>query len=210
MASTKGKKKDPSTLTPQQAHNAKMGHIHRDVAQSSALVKANPLPALAADFTTLMTQAKDHAGFGLQAVAAMTAMKDLTPEQTVILHDYTKSVEDAVSETEKFARARVLNYALEHGEVFGDKGLSRQFKVGNRLQKVTVNKSGLEAKTVEAAIRAKELDPGKYMTVTQVYTLNDMTRQLLIHDGHFTEDELTALEQKPTYRVERSKEVSDD
>lgn len=213
MSNPKTKK---SQLTPQQAQAKKMGHIKRDVAEASALAVQNPLPALALDFPGAMAQAKEHVGFGLQALTAATALKDLEPQEVLALHDYTKSVEDAVEETGKFARARALILKDSMGTPIGANGESYEVRAGGMAKRFIVQKTGLNPKVVQAGLQAKQLTLTKYMDSEQVYFIRkshsgeDMTRQLLLDDGVFTADELKTMEYEPSYRVERSKEVSDE
>lgn len=183
----------------------------KEVAQASSMVVQKPLNALATTFPKAMEQAKEHIGVGLQALTAATAMKDLAPQDVLTLHDYSKGVEDAVGETVKFARARALILKDELGTPMGN-GLSKEVKVGNLTKRFIVQKSGLDPKVVEAAIRAKDLSVTKYMDPDTKYILkqNDLTRKMLIDDGVFTADELKTMEYEPQYRVERSKEVTDE
>lgn len=196
-------------VTPEHVQKAK--NI-KEVADSSEMVVAQPLNALATTFKEALTNAKEHIGVGLQALTAATAMKDLQPVDILTLHDYTKGVEDAVDDTCKFARARALILKDSIGVPFGANGLSREVKVGNLVKRFTIQKSGLDPKVVEAAIRAKDLSVTKYMDPDTKYVLkqNDLTRKMLIDDGVFTADELKTMEYEPQYRVERSKEVSDE
>lgn len=194
----------PATKGTEQAQ--KMGRIKNEVAQASALVKAQPLNALATTFKEAIYNAKNYIGVGLQNLTAAVAMKDLSPADLASTHTYIKSTVDAVEEAGKFARARVLEVVLRSGEAVGDSGKSRALDLGNGFeQRVTIQKSGIDPKKFEAALRAKQAVVSKYMAqvITFVMLEGAQSADRALQDGVFTQGELDALNYEPSYRVDR-------
>lgn len=209
-SNTKQTKK--ATPKPAPAHVAKASNIRREVGQGrpSSITKANPMNGLATTYKEAMVTAKNHFEQGFQALTAAVALRDLTPPELASVHDYAKSLDDALSETTKLARARVLAIALEKGVPVGEKGLSRELDLGNGMvQRITIQKSGTDPRKFEAALRAKQANPAKYMDTVIQFKLKDGTssEDMAMADGLFTPDEVKAMEHEASYRVDRTKEV---
>jgi hypothetical protein len=201
-----------ATSRPAPEHVAKAANIRREVGQGrpDSITKQSPLNALATTYKEAMTSAKNHFEAGFQALTTAVALKDLTPPELASVHDYAKSLDDALSETTKLARARVLSLCLEKGQPVGDSGKSREIDLGNGMvQRITIQKSGTDPKKFEAALRAKSVAVAKYMDTVMTFKLKDGTgsQDLAVADGVFTPDELKALEYEETYRVDRTKEA---
>lgn len=193
-------------------HTEKAVNIRRDVGQGrpGSITKVEPMNALATTYKEAMVAAKNHFELGFQAITAAVAMKDLGSHELATIHDYAKSLDDALSETTKLARARVLAVALEKGSPVGEKGLSRELDLGDgRVQRITIQKSGTDPKKFEAAVRAKQAPVSKYMAVVETWKMLDGTasQDRALADGLFTADELKALDYEESYRVERTKEA---
>lgn len=206
-APARAKRPPPPGAGTEQAR--KMGRINQDVAKASSLVAANPMNALATTYPEAMKQAKEHIGFGMQALTAAVAMKDLSDQQLAQTHAYIKSTGDAVDEAGKFARARVLDAALKRGNAIGATGGSRELDLGDGMvQRVTLQKTGIDPKKFEAALRAKNAPVGEYMATVVTYVMleGNQSADRALSAGIFTAGELEALKYEPTYRVERMAE----
>lgn len=197
--------KKPTVSNPEVTKNK---NIKNEVANPAALAPLPPLDANNLTYPQAVSIAKEYIRTGLQAYTAAVALKDLQPEQVVSLHDYGATLVDAVEEAKKIARARVLDIALRLGQPVGDKGLSRELRLGGVVQRITIQKSGVDPKKFEAALRAKQATLTKYMEQVVTYKHSATGVQAALDDGIFTADELKAMEYEPTYRVERSKEAN--
>lgn len=187
----------------------KAKNIRRDVAQASSLVVKEPLNALSMTFDVAVVRAKEYIGAGLQALTAAVAMKDLTPPDLSSLHTYIKSTGDAIEEAGKFARARVLDVVLAQGAAIGESGKSRELDLGNGMvQRITIQKTGVDPKKFEAALRAKGATVTKYMATEVSYSMleGNQSQDRALQDGLFTQGELDAMNYPPSYRVDRMTE----
>lgn len=203
---TTKKTKVPEALLKQQEQAKKMSNIRKDV----ALAVKSKVDGLSLTFDKALSTAKEAMALGFQNLTAAIAMKDLTPMETVQVHDYSKSLADAIDEAGKLARSRVLELTLRTGQPVGEAGLSRELKVGGLVQRVTIQKSGPDPKKLEAVLRAKNAPLTKYMEQVVSYKLSDTGVKAAVDDGVLSLDELKAIEYEPSYRVERSKEAKDE
>lgn len=201
--------------TPSVAKNpevAKAADIRRTVGMGNpetGLAKA-PVNALNLTYDEAVTKAKEYTATGLQYLTAAVAMKDLTPVQLSKIHEQAAATFDAVEEAKKLVRGRVLEVVLASGAPVGSKGLSRELALGGGMvQRVTIQKSGLDPKKFEAGLRAKNVAVGRYMDTVTSFKLKEGTgsSDIALADGVFTMDELKALEYEPSYRVDRPKEA---
>jgi hypothetical protein len=208
MSKTKAGTKSKGSSTAKNPEIAKHADIRRTVGAGALALK--PVVALDITYDEAMQNAKEYSAVGLQYLTAAVAMKDLTPTQLSKVHEAAAATFDAVEEAKKLARGRVLEAVLDKGTPVGSKGLSRELNLGLGLvQRVTIQKSGLDPKKFEAALRAKNVTVGRYMDTVTSFKLKEGTgsADMALSDGVFTADELKALEYEPSYRVDRPKEA---
>lgn len=193
------------------AQNVKMGQIRQTVGvgnPETGLAKT-PLNALATTFKEAVDQATQHIALGLQGLTAAAAMQNLAPAELSKVHDMAAATMDAVDETKKIIRARVLEVVLAKGEVRGEKGLSRVLDLGNGMvQPITIQKTGTDPKKFEASLRVKGATIAKYMDQVVSFKMKEGTgsQDLALADNVLTYDELQTLAYEPSYRVDRAKE----
>lgn len=193
------------------AHNVKMGQIRQTVGVGNPEtgLATKPMNALATTFKDAMAQATQHIALGLQGLTAAAAMMNLEPAELSKVHDTAAATMDAIEETKKLVRGRVLDVALAKGAPVGDSGLSRELDLGNGMvQRVTIQKSGTDPQKFEASLRAKNVVLAKYMNQVITFKMKDGTgsQDLALADNILTHDELQTLAYEPSYRVDRAKE----
>lgn len=153
--------------------------------------------------------AKTQIANGMQMLTACVAMQNLTKEQVRDTFDYVKGVEDALEDTAKLARARVLSNALKYGKPTGTTGDSRRIEYEDgTYQLAKATKTGIDPKKWEAQLRAKNAPVQKYMAQVITYKMPtdfDAVKQA-IDDEVMTQEEADACKYDPSYAVERSKE----
>ncbi len=175
----------------------------------TALSVTKPINGLAINFDDALAKSKILLADGLQQLTATIAMRDLKPVQIREMFDYAAGLNDAIDEAKKFARARVLDFIIQNGEpVKEGAGSKRIVYPDGRTQLAKLQKSGVDPKKFEAALRAKAVDVSKYMVPNVTYKLPedfDGPKQA-IDDRIFSEDEVTALNYEPSFALERSKE----
>lgn len=194
------------------AQNVKMGQIRQTVGVGNPETRlvAKPMNALATTFKEAVDQATQHIALGLQGLTAAAAMQNLAPAELSKVHDMAAATMDAVDETKKIIRARVLEVVLAKGEVRGEKGLSRVLDLGNGMvQPITIQKTGTDPKKFEASLRVKGAIIAKYMDQVVSFKMKEGTgsQDLALADNVLTYDELQTLNYEPSYRVDRAKEA---
>lgn len=168
-----------------------------------------PYVAALATYDSAMKEAKQLFGQAMQRLTAAVGMPNLNSVQLAQVHNYASICLDALEDTKKNARARVLSHCLEHGVPVGASGQSRELDLGEGfVQRVTVQKSGTDPKKFEAMLRARNVSVARYMDTALTYKLKQGTasEDLAVEEGLVTMDELKALQYEPSYRVDRIKE----
>ncbi len=200
--------KVPTTIKPK-----KLSRTEPDSIQDVAIAVTQRVDGNKLSFDSALPEARTQIADGLQKLTACVAMKGLEPIQVRELFDYSKGVEDAVKEASGFARARILDLALRLGEASGATGESRKLIYPDgRYTLAKAQKTGIDPKKFEAALRAKQIDVTRYMVAEVKYKLPsdyDGPKQA-IDDGIFTADEVEQMAHEMSYAVERSKEGKGD
>lgn len=116
----------------------------------------------------------------LTQLAVILSQDDLAPETLAscmaVIRDANKALTDGL---EKQAKVRMIALLKEKGSKKTDKG-SLELEAGGWSIVMQPYRTGLDPKKLEGVLRAKGIDPAKWMTQTISYAVNtDKARQLL-------------------------------
>lgn len=196
-AAMKGQPARPGTVTDTNKQIRQVG---------KAITK--PIDGTVMNYEAGLTAAKQRLADGLQQLTAVIALQNLSITELSELHDYGTFLTKAVEEAGKLARARTLAYMEENAERTESGGLKLVLPDG-RVKEARPQRTGLDAKLVEAALRARSLSVDQYMSKTITYHCNETTAQRLVDDKAFTQDELKNLEHRAAYALQKTKSPKD-
>lgn len=112
-------------------------------------------------------------GFVLQLKALSAVMSTpLTAPQKVELYDTLKDTSDGMKKLTDAAKALVVEEASKAGELVGDKG-TKVARIGGFIAEVRYTGGGMDDKKLEALLRAKGIEPKKYMTEEVSYSVSE-------------------------------------
>ncbi len=131
------------------------------------------------------------------ALTAAKTVKDIAP-----LTDMLATAKEDVDALHKIARSKVLTILEKDGESVGESGTVAVEAEGWRLE---ARRQGgfLEAKKVEAALRAKNIDPKKYMVAEVTFSVDDDLMLKAVKDKVFHKYELELLKRATTFAMQR-------
>lgn len=116
---------------------------------------------------------------------------------------WTKRLED----TEKISKGMLIEYLKANGQQTTDKGSLGVTVAGFSIE-ARPHRTGLDAKKVEALLRAKELSVDALMDKDIRYMVNESRLQLAITEGVLTADELETCKYELSYALQPIKKVS--
>lgn len=143
---------------------------------------------------------KQYLSIMQQLSQALTVAKE--PEQLAVLADVLAVVQEDVEALKDGVRMRVLAALEKEGEVVGDNG-TRVLERGGWKLEARRTGGGMDPKKVEGALRAKSIDPSKYMQPEVTFSVEPALLEKARLDGVFTQDELELLRRKVTYALQR-------
>jgi len=139
----------------------------------------------------------------LAAASLILSQENLPAPVLAETFDMLKGYEDAVSDVAGVARGKLLDMLKEKGS--GESSL--KLTVGDWELSARPRKTGLDAKKLEAVLRAKGIDPTNYMTTKVTYEVDPTRAPLLIADGKLTQAELDTCVPPIEYNLMRPKKV---
>jgi hypothetical protein len=142
---------------------------------------------------------------GFKALAGLLAT-DQPPEVLSQVFDTLKEWSSNISDLEKNARTRLLEAIQEKGEVKTEAG-SKTLEVGGWLLELRPQRGGYNAKKVEALIRAKGLEPKRYMVQEVIYKLDTELLNQAVAQAALTPAELETCKDEQTFALQRPKRV---
>lgn len=161
------------------------------------IVKA--APAALAPSDTMQKAGADY----LTAASLILSQDNLPVPVLAETFDMLKGYEDAVSDVAGVARGKLLDLLKEQGS--GESSL--KLTVGGWELSARPRKTGLDAKKLEALLRAKGIDPTNYMTTKVSYEVDPARVPLLTADGKLSQAELDTCVPPTEYNLMRPKKV---
>ena len=161
-------------------------------------VKPGPTPARLKDAYT------STLGSLARALTAAKTVSEVAP-----LSDILATAKEDLEALYKVARSKVLTLLEEQGEVNPESGTQTLEAGGWRLE---ARRQGgfFEAKKVEAALRAKNIDPAKYMQQEVTFSIDEDKLALAVKKKVFTQDELELLKRGTTLAMQRPVRVQEE
>jgi hypothetical protein len=169
----------------------------KTVAPVTAITKAKPAALAPAE---VMTKAGNEY---LTAASLVLSQTNLPTPVLVETFDQLKGYEDALADVVGVARGKLLDIIKEQGS--GDSSL--KLTVGGYEVSARPRKTGLDAKKLEALLRAKGIDPSSYMTTKVTYEVDPPRAEALVQLGKLTQDELNTCIPPLEYNLMRPKKV---
>lgn len=166
-------------------------------AKPTSIVPAKPTALAPAD---IMTKAGSEY---LTAASLVLSQTSLPTPVLVETFDQLKGYEDAVADVVGVARGKLLDIVKAQGS--GDSSL--KLNVGGYEVSARPRKTGLDAKKLEALLRAKGMDPAAHMTTKVTYEVDAAKAEVLVGMGKLTSDELNTCIPPLEYNLMRPKKV---
>jgi hypothetical protein len=145
----------------------------------------------------------------LTAIADAFGGGEIIPEKLAQGWVLVKQIEDQVERVVKTAKQQVETYIRTAGTKVTDAGTLRAV-VGNIQLEARPTRTGRDPKKVEALIRAKNMDPAKWMDEERSYKVNDGKLADAVKAGKLTHAELEACRYELTYAIQKPKPVGED
>lgn len=115
----------------------------------------------------------------LTQLATILSQENLPPDALAAVMSIARQAKDVIEDgIEKVAKIRLIEVIKRHGKATTDKG-SMGFNVGGWHLGMQPYRTGVDPKKLEGMLRAKGIDPAKWMVQTISYSLNaDKVTQL--------------------------------
>lgn len=137
----------------------------------------------------------------LKGFAALLST-DLQPNELAEVLSSIRHLSKGLSNgVEPIAKKRLVTFLKETGDVITDKG-TKEAIIGGWKIRMKPYRSGIDAKKLEALIRAKGRDPANYMTTEVSFSVSDLGLQKLQEKGIATEDELETCKYDESWTLE--------
>ncbi len=132
-------------------------------------------------------------------------------EQGAATHSVVAALASSLEDIKKALRDRMLDAIRTLGKRVTDKGTLLLTVDGWELE-ARPTRTGVDAKRLEAALRSRGVDPGKYMQATIGYKVDNTKLQYAISDGVLTVEEIGACsyEQDQSYSVQPPRRVGNE
>lgn len=137
------------------------------------------------------------------AIAQMLS-DDLAPQEVATIFQQLKDWEKVLADLNKNCRARILERVQAEGRVTTDNG-SKQLVVNGWVLEARRNGGKVQGAKVEALLRAKSIDPAKWMDQEVSYSLNEGKLQLAVDKKVLSTDELKTCESAESWAVQTPK-----
>lgn len=163
--------------------------------KSSAIVVTNPKQALERidESRRLVNHALQNLATTLTGVVMPEA---LAPALTTI-----RETEKTLEGLGGVAKSLTIHILKDAGElVEGTKGTYR-YVIGDDVLSMRPTRTGTDPKKLEAWLRARNLEPSKYMDATVTYKTSELGTQQLLKEGQLTHDDLEELEYDESWAV---------
>jgi hypothetical protein len=165
--------------------------------------KVTALASRSAAPTALVAQAESSINEGLKALAVGVTL-DLAPRDQGLILTQLRSWDKTLKTIEGLLKKRVIEFVKTKGHITTEKGSMGAEADGLQFE-IRPYRSGLDPKKLEALIRAKSLDPAKFMDTTVTYSLSvDEMKQRRLKAA-FTEAELEAAIYDESWTVQTPK-----
>lgn len=142
---------------------------------------------------------------GFKALAKYLSTPLTKPEMAEVF-DQLKVWEEDFEALAKNARDSILALIKADGQKVTDTGTLR-LEVGGWKLEAQPQRTGYDAKKVEAFLRGRQMDPANYMDAEITYKVNPGKLLVLIQSGKLSEAEAETLKHDLSYRVIRPKRV---
>jgi hypothetical protein len=139
--------------------------------------------------------------FALAAQRMGQAMSVIQDEQVPAAIAVLRRLAGGLEENTERLRERALLYLNVHGQQVTEKG-TVEAKVGGYTLRAVPMRNGVDPRKLEAALRAKKLNPADWMIPTITFKLDQFRLSKLMVAGHLTEEDLKAIQYDKTYRIE--------
>lgn len=121
------------------------------------------------------------------------------------LKSWTKRMEDV----EKISKGMLIEHLKAHGKATTEKGSLSAHISGYQVE-ARPWRTGLEAKKVEALLRAKELSVDTFMDKDIKYLVNETRLASAVDQGYLTNDELDTCRYELSYALQPIKKVGNN
>lgn len=142
------------------------------------------------------------------ATIAATLSLDLTPGVLSDLFFHIKDWERNLESLAKNGRDRLLTLVLEKGYEATESGTRRVEIEGWELE-ARPRRTGVDPKRLEALLRAKQLDPAKYMATEVKFVLSEEKLRQALEDGAMTNDELQTCAYPLEFNLQTPKKIEE-
>ncbi len=154
-----------------------------------------------------LTHASNDIDNALQTL--VQALSEAKTPTVMKVHSQLKEWATLLENVERMTKAMLVDEVTRLGTVTTEKG-SRELVVGNKLLAIRPHKTGLDAKRVEALLRAKGLSVDELMDKKVTYILNDTRLASAVDNGELTKDELETCRPETTWVLQPIKGVKTD
>lgn len=159
--------------------------------------------------TQMITVTSEAMDLVLQQTANVLS-RELKPPELCTVFSSIKDWEKNLTALAKNGRDRLLDLVLENGEQVTETGTKKLDVDGGWEVEARPRKTGVDGKKLEALLRAKKLDVGKYMIATITYAPNELGVEQLIKEGKVTPEEMATCHHELEYNLMTPKKVSDE
>ena len=146
------------------------------------------------------------------AIAALAKYVSEAPlVESARIYDPVTEILSAVTDLKRVLRDRFLALLREEGTRTTDKGTLKLVRDGWEFE-ARPQRTGLDPKRVEAALRARGADPGAYMLKEISYSIDTEKLAAAIADNVLSKEELTSCkyEQDQQYAVQAPRRATHD
>ena len=127
-------------------------------------------------------------------------LSTITEEQLPEAVTFIKATAGLAEEAGKYVKPMVVKLLKEKGKVATDAG-TRRMTVSGYVLEIQPDRQGYVAQKVEALIRAKGLDPAKYMDTKVTYLINEGKMADAVKDGKMTQDEWNTCKNEESWKL---------
>ncbi len=112
-----------------------------------------------------------------------------------------RRLETMLKENVDRLKDRALLYLNVNGQQVTEKG-TKEVALNGHVMRAIPTRTGIDPKKLEAALRAKGIDPSAHMIPTITYKVDDFRVAKLVAAGMLTQQDLAAVQYDKSYRIE--------